>query len=123
MPVNAYNQNFLETPDPVTGLQRRTGQNFLDHKHTLHERLTLEHGFDVTDSSPQIHHGIHREGSALAYVTAPGDADPTNRPTGLDKSGLEMTVDWAVALCKIGLASFFIITFFYIYLIINLLTN
>ena len=88
---NSYNQNFLETPDPVTGLQRRTGQNFLDHKQTLHERLTLEHNFDVSDSIPQEKHGIHRAGSAMAYVTETDDPEPVDRPTGMDKGGTEIT--------------------------------
>lgn len=89
--TNLYNQNFLETPDPVTGLQRRTGQNFIDHKQTLHERLTLEHAIDPNDTSPQTNHGIHREGSARAYVTAVGETKPTVRPTGQDKGGVEIT--------------------------------
>lgn len=88
MPDAVYNQNFLETPDPVTGLQRRTGQNFLDLKQTIHERRVLEHHYDVDDPAPQTLHGIHREGSARAYVTDVGDADPTERPTGTAKNGL-----------------------------------
>lgn len=88
MPSTMYNTNFLETPDPVTGLQRRTGQNFLDHKQTIHERITLEHVFDPSASSPQNAHGTHRKGSAIPYVTALGEALPTNRPTGEDKTGV-----------------------------------
>jgi len=82
-----YNTNFLETPDPVTGLQRRTGQNFIDMKQTEHERRTLEHVYDPQLTSPQATHGIHRPGSAVAFVTALGAALPTHRPTGYDKAG------------------------------------
>lgn len=90
MPNNLYNTNFLETPDPVTGLQRRTGQNFLDVKQTIHERRTLEHNYDPDETSPQNKHGIHRQGSAVAYVTESGDPLPSDRPTGKDKNGVEI---------------------------------
>jgi len=83
-----YNQNFLETPDPATGLQRRTGQNFLDHKQTLHERLVLEHNLDTIAASPQTDHGTHRQGSAKMYVLAPDEDLPLDRPTGKDKTGV-----------------------------------
>ena len=87
MPNNNYNPNFLETPDPVTGLQRRVGQNFLDHKQTLHERLVLEHNLDPGEQTPQNDHGIHRQGSAVAYYVESGDPLPTERPTGQSKAG------------------------------------
>ena len=87
MPNNNYNPNFLETPDPVTGLQRRVGQNFLDHKQTLHERLVLEHNLDPGEQTPQNDHGIHRQGSAVAYYIESGAPLPSERPTGQSKAG------------------------------------
>jgi hypothetical protein len=95
MPYNAYNQNFLETPDPVAGLQRRTGQNFLDVKQTMHERRTLEHDYDPSEGGNQPNHGTHSEGSAKTYWSAPNDLKyptgyPEYRPTGEDKNGVEI---------------------------------
>ena len=41
----------------------------------------------------------------------------------VNKSGLEMTVDWAVALCKVSLVCFLLTAIFYIYWIVNLINN
>ena len=84
MPTNDYNPSFLESPDPTSGLQRRTGQQFLDIKQTVHERRTLEHNYDPDSFPPQPLHGIHRMGSAMGYRM---DDAPTDRPTGKDKNG------------------------------------
>lgn len=77
-----WDNGFLATPDVVNGLQRRTGQYILDYKTALHERYSLEHIADPSITSPQLTHGLHRQGSSIAYVTDAGSADPTERPTG-----------------------------------------
>lgn len=78
--MGTWDLNFLQRPDSVTGLQRRTGSYLTEFKSNLQERILKEHLWDTSDSVPQLQHGIHREGSAVAFVTVLDAADPTERP-------------------------------------------
>lgn len=80
--MGTWDGNFLQRPNPVSGLQRRTGSYVNEFKGNLQERIVKEHEWETTDPVPQTKHGIHRMGSARAYVTTSGDPDPTTRPTG-----------------------------------------
>ena len=80
--MGVWDSDFILRPDSVTGLQRRTGSYINEFKANLQERLVLEHEVETSDPVPQTKHGMHREGSGRAYVTASGAPDPTTRPTG-----------------------------------------
>lgn len=80
--MGTWDLDFIQRPDGVTGLQRRTGSYVTEFKSNIQERIVKEHGFEVGDAVPQTEHGTHTEGSGKIFVTAIGDSDPVDRPTG-----------------------------------------
>ena len=78
--MGTWDLNFIQRPDSVTGLQRRVGSYVTEFKGNFQERFQKEHLLDPSDAVPQNQHGIHRIGSAVAYVTELNDPDPTERP-------------------------------------------
>lgn len=84
--MGTWDLNFIQRPDAVTGLQRRSGSYITEFKSNIQERLVKEHLLDPNDAVPQTQHGVHRMGSGVSYVTEitdPVTLDPTTRPDGV----------------------------------------
>lgn len=71
---------FLATPDHDEGFQRNTGEYIETYKAALQERIGSEHNFAPAEAAPQDNHGLHKEGSGVAYY---GVIAPVYRPDGI----------------------------------------